>query len=67
MIQLVRLCKIANSYKLGVLDVIISSLSNHNMIRTMRKINHLKYPSRTIKCRNCAKYDHLNFVMMFQK
>ena len=28
---------------------------------TVRKINHLKYPSRTIKCRNYAKYDHRRF------
>ena len=41
--------------------VIISSLSDHNMIGTVRKINHLKYPSRTIKCRNYAKYDHQKF------
>ena len=27
---------------------IISLLSDHNMIGTVRKINHLKYPSRTI-------------------
>ena len=41
--------------------VIISSLSEHNIIGTMRKVNHLKYPSRTIKCRNYAKYDHQKY------
>ena len=40
--------------------VIISSLSKYN-IRTVRKINHLKYPSRAIKSRNYAKYDHQKF------
>ena len=42
-------------------NVIISSLSDHNMIGTVRKINHLKHSSRTIKCRNHAKYDHQKF------
>ena len=31
------------------------------MIETVRKINHLKHSSRTIKCRNYAKYDHQKF------
>ena len=31
------------------------------MIRTVRKINHLKHSSRTIKCRNYAKSDHRKF------
>ena len=41
--------------------VIISSLSDHNMIGAVRKINHLKHSSRTTKCRNYAKYDHQKF------
>ena len=41
--------------------VIISSLSDHNMIGAVRKINNFKHPSRTIKCRNYAKYDHRKF------
>ena len=31
------------------------------MIGAVRKINHLKYPSSTIKCTNYAKYDHKKF------
>ena len=38
--------------------VIISLLSDHNLLGTVRKIRHLKYPSRRIKCRNYAKYNH---------
>ena len=41
--------------------VIISSLSDHNMIGAVRKINHLKHSSRTTKRRNYAKYDHQKF------
>ena len=41
--------------------VIISSLSDHNMIETMKKINHLKHSSRTIKCKNYVKYYHQKF------
>ena len=39
-------------------SVIISAQSDHNMIGTVRKINHLKHSSRTIKYRNYVKYDH---------
>ena len=28
---------------------------------TVRKISHLKYPLRTIKCKNYAKYDHQKY------
>ena len=41
--------------------VINSSLSDNNMIGTVRKINHLKHSSKTIKCRIYAKYDHQKF------
>ena len=41
--------------------VIINSVSDHNMIGRVRKTNHLKHSSRTIKCRNYAIYDHQKF------
>ena len=31
------------------------------MIGTVRKISDLKYPLRTIKCKNYAKYDHQKY------
>ena len=37
-----------------------TSLSDHDMVACIRKINHLKYPIRSIKCRNYAKYIHQN-------
>ena len=42
-------------------NVINSSLSDHNMIGTVRKINHLKHSSRTLKCRIYAKCNHQKF------
>ena len=41
--------------------VIISSLSDHNMIGAVRKINNFKHPSHTINCRNYTKYDNQKF------
>ena len=41
--------------------IIISLPSDHNMIGTVKKINQLKYSSRTIKCRNYVTFDSQTF------
>ena len=35
---------------------IISSLSDHNVIKCVRKINNIKFNTRTIKCRDYKNY-----------
>ncbi|XP_057302789.1 uncharacterized protein LOC130636955 [Hydractinia symbiolongicarpus] len=44
-----------------VTDVIPLSLSDHDCVLCVRKINHNKIPHRTIKCRNYAKDNHEDF------
>ncbi|XP_057299399.1 uncharacterized protein LOC130630019 [Hydractinia symbiolongicarpus] len=44
-----------------VTDVIPLSLSDHDCVLCVTKINHNKIPHRTIKCRNYAKYNHEDF------
>ena len=36
---------------------IISSLSDHNVIKCVRKLNNIKFNPRTIKCRDYKNYD----------
>ena len=36
---------------------IISSLSDHNVIKWVNKLNNIKLNPRTIKCRDCKNYD----------
>lgn len=43
-------------------NVVSTSLSDHDMICCIRKINAQKYPYRTIKCRNYANYNPTNLV-----
>ena len=38
-------------------DTIPNSLSDHNMVGCVRKLNHLKYESKTLHCRNYKAYD----------
>ena len=38
-------------------DVFTTSLSDHDMIDAVRKINNAKFPTRTVKCRNYQNYD----------
>ena len=38
-------------------NVVASSLSDHDMLIAVRKINACKLPPRTIECRNYAKYN----------
>ena len=38
-------------------DTIPTSLSDHDMVGCVRKLNHLKYESKTIHCRNYKDYD----------
>ena len=39
---------------------IISSLSDYNVIRCVRKINNIKFNPRIIKCRDYKNYDQTN-------
>lgn len=41
-------------------DVIATSLSDHDMVACVRKLNFQKFESRTIKCRNYANYNPTN-------
>ena len=43
------------------INVVASSLSDHDMLITVRKIIACKLPPRTIECRNHAKYNPLAF------
>ena len=38
-------------------DIIPTSFSDHDMVGCVRKINHLKYESKTLHCRNHKDYD----------
>ena len=38
-------------------DVIPTSISDHDMVGIVRKMNHVKYKPQTIKCRNYSNYD----------
>ena len=38
-------------------DTIPTSLSDHVMVGCVRKLNHIKYESKTIHCRNYMDYD----------
>ena len=42
-------------------NVVASSLSDHDMLIAVRKINACKLPPRTIECRNYAKYNSSAF------
>ena len=39
------------------IDTILTSLSDHDMVGYVRKLNHLKYECKTIHCRNYKDYD----------
>ena len=40
-----------------VADVIATSLSDHDMVACIKKINHQRYKPKTIKCRDYKNYD----------
>ena len=46
-----------NKAVIADVDVVPLSLSDHDFICCVRKLNHLKYQYRTITCRNYTKYD----------
>ena len=39
-------------------DTIPTSISDHDMVGLVRKLNHFKYTPKTIRCRNYSKYNH---------
>ena len=47
--------------------VIPSTLSDHDMLVVVRKINAGKLPPRSIECRNFSKYDQITFIEDLEK
>ena len=47
--------------------VIPSTLSNHELLVVVRKINAGKLPPRSIECRNFSKYDQMTFIEDLEK
>ena len=47
--------------------VIPSTLSDHDMLVVVRKINAGKLPPRSIECRNFSKYDQMTFIQDLEK
>ena len=50
-----------NPQVISATKVIPVSFSDHDMIGCVRKLNHLKYNPKTIKCRNYKNYDPSKF------
>ena len=48
-----------NTSTISAHDVIPTSIADHDMVGYVRKINCIKFNSKTIRCRNYAKYDHV--------
>ena len=46
-----------NKNNIKTVRVIPSTLSDHEMVACLRKINYKRFPSKTIRCRNFANYD----------
>ena len=47
--------------------VIPSTLSDHDMLVVVRKINAGKLPPRSVECRNFSNYDHMTFIEELKK
>ena len=47
-----------NASTISAHDVILTSIADHDMVGYVRKINCIKFNSKTIQYRNYAKYDH---------
>ena len=47
-------------------DVIPTSISNHDMVGYVRKMNHQKHEGRTIRCRNFTNYNHVTMAEELQ-
>ena len=43
---------------ISAVDVVATSLSDHDMVACIRKINHQRNNPRMIKCRDYKNYDH---------
>ena len=57
-----------NSPKNVTLDKVIpSTLSDHDMLVVVWKINAGKLPPRSIECRNFSKYDQMTFIQDLEK
>ena len=46
-----------NPATIATSDVIHTSISDHYLVGCIRKLNHRKFPAKTVKCRNYATYD----------
>ena len=47
--------------------VFLSTLSDHDLLVVVRKINAGKLPPRSIECRNFSKYDQMTFIEDLEK
>ena len=45
---------------ISTISVFTTSFSDHDMVGCVRKLNNIKYPMRSIKCRDYSKYNHEN-------
>ena len=52
---------------LTLAKVILSTLSDHDLLVVVRKINAGKLPQRSIECRNFSNYDQLTFIEDLKK
>ena len=48
-----------NASTISAHDVILTSIADHDMVGYVRKINCIKFNSKTIRRKNYAKYDHV--------
>ena len=46
-----------NPASIAATGVIPTSISDHDLVACIRKLNHRKFPAKTVKCRNYASYD----------
>ena len=51
-----------NASTIKHVNVIPTSLSDHDMVGCVRKINHIKYQPKIIKCRDFSKYNHISLA-----
>ena len=48
-----------NDSNISAHDLTPTSVADHYMVDYVRQINFIKFNSKTIKCRNYAKYHHI--------
>ena len=48
-------------------EVLPTSLSDHDMVCCLRKLNNMKFKQKTVECRNYARYDYESMNNDFQR